>query len=69
MITMPELTPKEREEIIRRRGSKSDETGKKHPISNLEIHHKNRNPRNNDPRNLRVLTPKEHDDLHKRAKK
>ncbi len=66
---MPELTPKEREEIIRRRGNESDKTDKKHPISNLEIHHKDRNPLNNDPKNLRVLTPKEHDDLHKRAKR
>ena len=66
---MPELTPKEKEEIIRRRGSQSDETGTKHPINKLEIHHKDRNPRNNDPKNLRVLTPKEHDDLHKRAKR
>jgi hypothetical protein len=66
---MAELTPKEREEIIRRRGSKSDKTGTKHPISNLEIHHKNRKPLNNDPTNLRVLTKKEHQDLHKRAKK
>jgi len=66
---MPELTPKEKDEIIRRRGCKSDKTGKKHPISNLEIHHKDRNPRNNDPTNLRLLTPKEHTDLHKRAKK
>ena len=66
---MPELTSKERDEIIRRRGSKSDKTGKKHPISNLEIHHTNRNPKNNDPKNLKVLTRKEHDDLHKRAKK
>ena len=66
---MPELTSEEREKIIRRRGSKSDKTGNKHPISNLEIHHKNRNRQNNDPGNLRVLTRKEHDDLHKRAKK
>jgi len=66
---MPELTSEEREQIIRRRGSKSAKTGKKHPISSLVIHHKNRNPRNNDPRNLRVLTIKEHKDLHKRAKK
>ena len=53
-----------REEIIRRRGSKSDGDGKVHRISNLEIHHKDRNPNNNDPKNLRVLTKKEHDELH-----
>ena len=64
---MPGLTPSEREEIIRRRGCKSDSDGEVHRISNLEIHHRDRNPKNNDPRNLRVLTEKEHDDLHRRA--
>ena len=61
------LSKKEREEIIRRRGTKSDKTGKKSRIDALEIHHKDRNPQNNDPENLRVLTKKEHDDLHARA--
>jgi hypothetical protein len=65
---MPELTPKQREEIIRRRGNISDKDKEKHPISNLEIHHKNRNTLDNDPKNLRVLTKKEHEDLHKRTK-
>lgn len=66
---MTELTPSQREEIIRRRGTKSDKTGKKSRIDNLEIHHKDRNTNNNDPQNLRVLTKKEHDDLHRRAGK
>jgi len=61
---MPELTPAEKEEIIQRRGGDSDKSGKK---GNLEIHHKDRNPLHNEPDNLRVLTPKEHQDLHKRA--
>lgn len=61
------LSSSDRDEIIRRRGCKSNRTGKVHRISSLEIHHKNRNARNNDPRNLRVLTKKEHDDLHRRA--
>ena len=61
------LTLKQREEIIRRRGTKSDKTGKKSRIDNLEIHHKDRNPLNNDPANLRVLTKKEHQELHGRA--
>ena len=61
------LTKKEREEIIRRRGTKSDKTGKKSRIDALEIHHKDRNQHNNDPQNLRVLTKKEHHDLHARA--
>jgi len=60
------LTPEKREAIIRRRGCKSDGDSKRHNISNLEIHHRDRTPDNNDPRNLRVLTKKEHDDLHKR---
>ena len=64
---MAKLTPSQREEIIRRRRTKSDKTGKKSRIDNLEIHHKDRNPNNNDPKNLRVLTKKEHDDLHSRA--
>jgi hypothetical protein len=64
---MAKLTSGEKEEIIRRRGCRSDSDDKAHRIDNLEIHHKDRNPDNNDPRNLRVLTPKEHDELHKRA--
>jgi len=63
---MSHLTDKEKEEIIRRRGNISDGDGEKHPINNLEIHHKDRNTNNNDPQNLRVLTIKEHKELHKR---
>jgi len=63
---MSHLSSKDKEEIIRRRGNISDGDGNKHPITNLEIHHKDRNPNNNDPQNLRVLTKKEHEDLHKR---
>ncbi len=63
------LTPEEREKIIRRRGTKSDKTGNKSRIDYLDIHHKDRNPDNNDPQNLRVLTRKEHQDLHKRSGK
>ena len=63
---MAELIPSEREAIIRRRGNISDGDGQKHPITNLVIHHKDRNTENNDPENLRVLTPQEHQDLHKR---
>lgn len=61
---MPELSEQDKREIIRRRGGDSDKSGKR---GDLEIHHKDRNPHNNDPDNLRVLTPKEHRDLHKRA--
>ncbi len=60
------LTPERREAIIRRRGCKSDGDGKRHNISNLEIHHRDRDPGNNGSRNLRVLTKKEHDELHSR---
>jgi len=63
------LTPEQKEEIIRRRGCISDGDKKKHPISVLEIHHKDRNPNNNDPKNLRVLTKKEHQELHSRDKR
>jgi hypothetical protein len=63
---MARLSGDEREKIIRRRGCISGGDGKRHNISNLEIHHRDRNPDNNDPRNLRVLTKKEHDDLHRR---
>jgi hypothetical protein len=61
------LTTNKKEVIIRRRGCKSDGDGKAHQISNLEIHHKDRNPQNNNPRNLRVLTKKEHIKLHQRT--
>ena len=55
------LSPAAKKEIIDRRGGKSDRSGK---TRNLEIHHTDRNPGNNKPSNLRVLTAKEHDDLH-----
>ncbi len=58
------LTPSEKETIIRRRGCISDRDGKKHPTSNLVIHHKDRNPNSNNPNNLRVLTVEEHQELH-----
>ena len=60
------LSSEEKEAIIRRRGNVSDGDKKKHPISVLVIHHKDRNPHNNDPRNLRVLTEEEHQKLHGR---
>ncbi len=61
---MSTLSSDDKDEIIRRRHCISDGDGKKHQIDNLVIHHKDRDPENNDPRNLRVLTPKEHRDLH-----
>ena len=64
MPTYPkELSPEDKKEIIHRRGGDSDKSGKK---GDLEIHHKDRNPRHNAPDNLRVLTRKEHKDLHAR---
>jgi hypothetical protein len=65
---MPRLIPALRETIIKRCGTKTDKTGKKSQITNLEIHHKDRNPDNNDLSNLRVLTIKEHHDLHNRGR-
>lgn len=59
------LSPKQKDEIIERRGGDSDKSGK---TRNLEIHHKDRNPGNNDPDNLRVLTKTEHKDLHARKR-
>ncbi len=61
------LSSDDREEIIRRRGCRSDGDDRVHRINYLQIHHKDRNPHNNDPRNLRVLTKEEHQDLHRRA--
>jgi len=61
------LSSKQKEEIIRRRGTKSDKTGNKGRIDRLIIHHKDRDPHNNDPTNLRVLTVKEHQELHARS--
>ena len=64
---MAKLSSEQREEVIRRRENRSDGDEKKHPITNLKIHHKDRDPENNDPKNLRVLTKKEHQDLHKKT--
>ena len=66
---MPELTPEQRIAIIKRRGCRSEKTKRRFPISELVIHHKNRNPLDNRPENLRVLTKREHEELHKRAKR
>jgi hypothetical protein len=60
------MTPSQREEVIRRRDCISDGDGKKHRIGNLEIHHKDRDPSNNNPSNLRVLTKDEHQKLHQK---
>lgn len=54
------LTDEERKEIIHRRHNISDGDGKKHDTRSLEIHHRDRDPRNNDPQNLTVLTRREH---------
>ena len=66
---MSKLTQEERLAIIKRRGYRSDKDKQRHQASNLEIHHKDRNPENDDRGNLRVLTKKEHQDLHKGAKR
>lgn len=63
---MSHLTDDEKKKIIKRRGNVSDGDGKVHDTRSLEIHHKDRNPNNNDPQNLRVLTKTEHIKLHKR---
>ena len=55
--------------LLQQRGPKSHKTGNRHRPSTLEVHHKDRDPSNNDPSNLRLLTEKEHKDLHKRPKK
>jgi hypothetical protein len=61
------LTEAEKKEIIKRRHNISDGDGKEHDIRSLEIHHKDRNPHNNDPQNLRVLTKREHKDINKKG--
>lgn len=63
------LTTAEKIKIMKRRGYKSDKSGNRNPKDNLVIHHRDRDPDNNDPTNLRVLTIKEHKDLHSRSKK
>ena len=63
------LSEEEKYKIKERRGFKSAKTGVKHPPSKLVIHHPNRNPKNNAPKNVVVLTIQEHKDLHERAKK
>lgn len=63
---MSKLTPSEKEEIIARRGNRCDRDDKIHRTPSLEIHHKDRNPDNNDPSNLRVLCRQHHQDLHSR---
>ncbi len=61
------LTQAEKDVIFERRGCVSGADGRRHPKRLLEIHHKDRNPENNDPRNLRILTIPQHQSLHRRA--
>jgi len=63
------LSEEEKKKIIKRRDYISDGDGKEHDIRSLVIHHKDRNPHNNKPQNLRVLTTREHKELHKRSGK
>ena len=64
---MPELTTPQKEAIKRRRKYRCDRDKRKHLSRNLIIHHKDRNPENNDSQNLRVLCIRHHVDLHRRA--
>ena len=58
------LTEAQKEDIKKRRGYICDKDGRKHRSGTLIIHHKDRNPHNNDPANLRVLCDDCHTDLH-----
>lgn len=49
------LSDSERFEIMQRRGWKCDRCGGRVNTATGEIHHKDRDPNNNDPTNLRVL--------------
>jgi hypothetical protein len=60
------LTKQQKDDIFERRGCISDKDGKRHPRRLLDIHHKNRNPEDNRPENLRILTKDEHIVLHRR---
>lgn len=65
---MAELTPEQRLAIIKRRDYRDDITGEKHPQKVLELHHKNRDTKDNRGSNIRVLTIEQHQALHKKAK-
>jgi len=64
---MPELTPEQRLEIIKRRDYRDDITEQKHPAKVLQVHHKNRDTEDNKGSNLRLLTKEQHKALHKKA--
>ena len=64
---MAGLSDAEKEAIKKRRGFVCDADKQKHRSSNLEVHHKDRNPKHNEPENLRVLCIKHHDKLHSRG--
>lgn len=53
------LTQAEKDEIIRRRGSKCESSATTHR-GRLEIHHVDRNPHNNDASNLKVYCKEHH---------
>jgi hypothetical protein len=66
---MSELTAEQKRKIIKRRKYICDRDKRRHQPRNLIIHHKDRNPENNDPKNLRVLCVEHHEELHRRAKR
>jgi hypothetical protein len=59
------LVPRnQRKEIIRLRGEKCSKCGYNKISQILELHHKDRNPRNGDPGNLELLCPNCHEEEH-----
>ncbi len=58
------LSENDKEKIKKRRNYICNRDGRKHRSSTLIIHHKDRDPHNNDPNNLRLLCRKHHKELH-----
>ncbi len=54
------LSEGQKDEIIRRRGSKCNSHAKTRHQGKLEIHHVNGKPSSNDPSNLKVYCKKHH---------
>ena len=57
---MTELTAQEKDEIIRRRGSKCESIALIPHRGKLVVHHVDRDPDNNDPSNLKVYCEGHH---------
>lgn len=58
------ISEDQKRELIQRRGGKCNKCGKQVNMANAEIHHKNKNEKDDRPENLRLLCRACHYEVH-----